>query len=88
MTASEARKITDLAKAKETWVDCIYSKIQNDIKIAANFGSGGVSTVIDTFDADTDKDVDTVAAKLVLDGFGVSVVFKKGTDEALFKVSW
>ena len=42
MTAQEAREITDQAKAEETWVDCMYSKIQNDIKIAANFGSGGV----------------------------------------------
>ena len=88
MTAQEARDITDLHKAKETWVDCVYSKIQNDIKIAANFGSGGVSTVVDTFDTDTNKDVDTVAAMLVSDGFCVHVVSKKGTDEALFKVSW
>ena len=87
MTANLAREITKRARAKNTWVNFAYEKLQQDIELAASAGAESIATVLDASLAET-AEVECVADMLIGDGFKLEYSSQKNPHEVLFKVSW
>ena len=87
MTANLAREITKRARARNTWMNFAYEKLQKDIEIAASVGADSVATILDSSLAETDE-VEAVAEMLIGDGFKLDYSSQKNPYEVLFKISW
>lgn len=87
MTANLAREITKRARARNTWINFAYDKLQKDIEIAASAGAESIATVIDASLAET-AEVECVADMLIGDGFKLNYSSQKNPYEVLFKISW
>ncbi len=87
MTANLAREITKRARAKNTWINFAYEKLQKDIEIAASAGAESVATILDSSLAET-AEVEVVADMLIGDGFKIDYSSHKNPYEVLFKISW